>query len=149
MNKNKMYSLIRHCSPFTEADIVLGVFDDEQSAYAARSTYIKKLIRYGDPHHLQHHMYVDLESDVDVEEIQSHVSSTTLQMVYCLYSYVEYLGLVFKHLQYVTDDLDNLRNAHCIKQKDLNYNCEWVYNKIDKNKLYYEYPDEEYLLMTV
>jgi hypothetical protein len=69
-----VYMLIRYLSPYTEADLILGVFTDKNKAEEARSVYIAKTLEY-DKHCDQGYMDVDLEKDVVIKKFVMECSS--------------------------------------------------------------------------
>ena len=102
-----MFILRRCCSPYTEDDIILGVFTTEENAMHAKDTYISHLTKNGDSHQIQAYMTINLNVDVMIDEFKD-TDFDSGKRIHLLFLTSEGFGQGFRTIEYMTSDRDEL-----------------------------------------
>ena len=94
MVSGEFFLLERKCSPYTENNIILGIFDTEGKAEEARARYISEM-QVTDPHYRQGYMTVNLEEDVSVDIIDVESPEEDKKKIFLLLKEMECMGQGF------------------------------------------------------
>ena len=137
-----MYVLMRYCSPYTQEDIILGCFRENEFAEAAKKEYIKFIEEHGDPYKEQAYMTVDLNVDVNIEQIPEVVCAIEddSKDVFLLINHIEYMGQVHNQVMFIADDTSKISEVSKILPVQGDIRGEWKYTILTIDELYYESP---------
>lgn len=104
---SRLFLLVRVCSMYTEADIVLGCFRSNELAMTAKNEYIAHVEKHGDAHAIQGYMHVCLEDDLRIEHIDVEIVKDT-RSIFLLFQESDAFGQLCRELKYATCDFDDL-----------------------------------------
>jgi hypothetical protein len=93
--------LIRRCSPYTQRDIIIGLYSNREKAENAKKEYI----RVGDERYTQQ-VYHDVNLDVDlaIKDIKGEFSGKVFILIY----YCDFMGQIDTQQVYFTNSFVDL-----------------------------------------
>jgi hypothetical protein len=112
-----MLALTRKISPYTGADLFLGLFSTTERANAAREYYLST-VRSADPWSEQAYRSVDLDSDVVVQEVADHrPRNSQLPVVYLVTAHIEGMGQFTRRLLAVFATAESAQEFATLKEE--------------------------------
>lgn len=140
----QLYVLIRLLSPYTDDDLVLGVFKTEEEALFYKNKYIEVINEQGDMYEKQAYMDVNLEDDMLIRKIEC---DDIHDKAFCLVGQCEGFGQVCRYVVGLYDTIDKLRDkARALFLKELRANqpfkSAWICNEIPIGSLRFANNDE-------
>lgn len=141
MSTTRLFLLVRECSSYTEANIVLGCFRSMESALLAKTEYIVSIGKTSDLHEIQGYMRVCLEDDLHVDhvDVEIEVKRSDARSVFLLFEESDGFGQIDRELKYGTFELSDLiKFAKSNPIVDDGFSACFVYDEIVLDCLRYE-----------
>ena len=133
-----MFILLRKISPYTNEDIILGIFEDENLAQNARKSYINHCLIL-DKWASQAYVTVNLEKDViiiDVTPILELNKKLKNLDLFVVSQYFEGFGQIEREIKLIFNDVLTAKNYVDTAEEDIESVNYYDYETIELNKLY-------------
>ena len=135
-----MFILLRKISPYTNEDIILGIFEDANLAQNATKSYINHCL-VTDIWASQAYVTVNLQEDVivvDAKPLLKLDSKTKNLDLFVVSQYFEGFGQIEREIKLIFNDVLKVKNYIDTTDEDIESVNYYDYETIELNKLYLE-----------
>jgi hypothetical protein len=143
-NTPSMFLTKREISPYTSFDIIIGIFDTEETATRAKEKYIDQCNTF-DKWAEQAYKDVNLETDVIVIDLVAKFNfdcDTSLKTVFVVSRFDEAFGQIVRTMECVLATEETAKEYCAQKNNDEELELSWAYyydyELVELNRLYYD-----------
>ncbi len=136
-----MYLLKRKISPYTEADIILGIFKTEEKAIQAKSDYIK-ICKENDKWTEQAYHEVDWDKELEISDISSITEGEITEELFVVSLYEEGFGQITRQIDRIFSNKEQA-DKYVEKKEDEEKEWEPAWYKCELVKTEHLYSDKK------